>query len=81
MHYGIPPHVPREVNKSSPVVLAGTDATIAYSPTQLPTFDGSASSWISVKSANNYTYAIKNDYTLWAWGNNNSGQRVGHQQG
>jgi alpha-tubulin suppressor-like RCC1 family protein len=62
------------VNKSSPVVLAGTDATIAYSPTQLPTFDGSASSWISVKSANNYTYAIKNDYTLWAWGNNNSGQ-------
>ena len=50
------------VSKSSPVMLANI---FNYS---------SMYSWTSVASGADAKYAILNDYTLWGWGNNTSGQ-------
>ena len=47
-----------------------TDAVSKSSPTQV----GALTTWNKVAAGNNYCLAIKNDNTLWAWGNNDSGQ-------
>jgi alpha-tubulin suppressor-like RCC1 family protein len=54
---------------NSPVGGGRNDAITRSSPTQV----GSDSTWLEI-SAGYHTVAVKDDGTLWAWGNNSSGQ-------
>lgn len=45
-----------------------------YINSLVPIQIGTASNWQSVKAGYDFSLAIKNDGTLWGWGNNSSGQ-------
>jgi alpha-tubulin suppressor-like RCC1 family protein len=51
---------------------AGTDNATTF--LMSPTFIDSGTDWKQVTGKGSFSLAIKNDGTLWAWGNNSSGQ-------
>lgn len=57
-------------NTSGQLGLGATDSSQHPTPVQM----GTGFTWLSVSSANNSMHAIRSDHTLWACGNNGSGQ-------
>ncbi len=49
---------------------SGNPVTVAPNPVKLPGGRG----WVDVETSDSYSLAIQNDGSLWAWGNNSSGQ-------
>jgi hypothetical protein len=62
--------------KSYDIYGWGTNANgiLGIGDTWAPKQSGTDTNWSKIESGDNYSIAIKNDGTLWAWGNNSYGQ-------